>query len=126
MQTESQRFSRFLIAALVLSIGLLATSGRSSADRDDPKMFEAAQKDVVALARSIEGGKIAPGQVAAIRNKYELMHVMEVYKPRAKGGLGIRSRGKPDSIELVLISLAHRPLSREQLQAERVELIQKI
>jgi cytochrome c556 len=113
-----------LAAALCWGIWALATTGAVSADADEDKKVKEAQKDVVELAKEVEGGKTDEAKAKAIRKKYdELDHLMYIFKPRDKGGLGFGPKGKGDGIELKIISLGKRALSDEDLKAQRAELI---
>jgi hypothetical protein len=105
--------------ALVLSGALLAT--RAGADEDEAK---AARKDILDVAKALEGGKGVVGKVAAIRKKYEdLEHLMKAYKPREKGGLGIGPPGAGDGIEYKIYNLGKRKLSAAALAKEKNDLI---
>jgi hypothetical protein len=99
-------------AVLVLGIWVMGMAGTAGADADDDKAILAAQKDVVALARDIEKGadaKKVARKAAAIKKKYEdLNHVMQLYKPTPKKGLGVLPKGKGDGIELKIIALTKR------------------
>jgi hypothetical protein len=111
-------------ALLALGIGLLSTAGPAYADEEDDKLIQAAQKDVLDLAKAAENGKLNPAQVQAIRKKYEdLNHIMTGYKPRAKKGIGVGLPSPGDGIEFKLNNLGRRALSKMQLQKEKADLI---
>src|SRR4051812_18537517 len=90
-------------AALLGLFCVLAVQARS-ADEDEAK---AAQKDVLALAERIAKGKaITPDEVKAFAKKHEdLDHVMSVFRPTARKGLGIEAA-------LLDLANARKPLSR--------------
>jgi hypothetical protein len=116
-------------AVLALSIWALSTAGTASADADDDKAIKESQQDVVALAKDIEAGKDAKAiakKAAAIQKKYEdLNHVMQIYKPTPKKGLGVLPRGKGDGIELKIGSLSKRA-AKAQIAKQQKELIFKL
>jgi hypothetical protein len=106
---------------LALGVWLLATGGRAADEDEDLKAAQAAQKDIIALAKSMKGGKLAPAQVEAVKKKHELEHVMYVFKPRDKGGLGVGPKSKADGIEFKLVNLAKRaPKMTDKQKADLV------
>jgi cytochrome c556 len=122
-----RRQARGLASTVALCCGIwaLATASAVYADEEDDKLIKAAQKDVIDLAKGIEGGKVDAAKVKAMRKKYEeLNHIMYIFKPREKGGLGIGPKGPGDGIELKINSLGKRALSPMELKAQRAELIQ--
>jgi hypothetical protein len=95
-------------STLALGVWLLTGGGRGADEDEDEKLARAAQKDIVGLAESLKGGKLTPEQVQAVRKKHELEHIMYVFKPRDKGGLGVGPKGPGDGIEIKFVNLAKR------------------
>ena len=83
-------------AGIVIMGALLALTLWSltaySADDDDKKAIKEAQEAVKKLVESMNGEKgDVKGQVKAIQAKFpDLKNVMWVYKPRSKGGIGMK------------------------------------
>jgi hypothetical protein len=120
------RYARALAGGTVVALGvwLLATAGVGAYGDDEKKQIAAAQKDVVDLAKDIEAGNNGEAKAAAVQKKYdELNTVMQIYKPRAKGGLGIGPPSKGDGIELKIINMGKRAMSPATLRKESGELI---
>ena len=110
-------------SALALGVWLLASGGRAADEDEDEKAAKAAQKDIVELAGSMKDGKLNPAQVQAVRKKHELEHIMYVFKPREKGGLGVGPKGPGDGIEFKLINLGKRAPAKMALQKQKDDLI---
>jgi hypothetical protein len=89
-----------LTAVLVLSIAAAAQGPAL------PAPVGPAQKDIVDLAKAIENGKDISKKVAAIQAKFGLDDIMELYKPRSKGGLGFGPEGM--SIEAKLNAIGSK------------------
>jgi hypothetical protein len=123
-------------AVLALSIWALGTGPAIKADEDDDKAIKESQKDVVALAGDIQAkkdGKVIAKKVAAIRKKYDdLNHIMQIYKPRGRKGLGIGPKGKSDGIEFKIGYLAKGKtdgktrLTAQNLKAQEKDLLLKV
>lgn len=111
---------RYIIgAALVLGLALVATQSWA-ADEDTLK----AQKDILDVTKEIEAGKDVTAKIAALRKKYDDMeHLMQVYKPRERGGLGVGPKSKGDGIEFKIVNLGKRKLTAGQLEKEKDDLI---
>jgi hypothetical protein len=107
-------------AALALGVWFAGAAGSYSADDKGGKEgpYNAAILGLVA-------GK---GDAAAIANKAELGDVMQAFKPRAKGGLGVGPAAnpvKPDGIEQKFIDLGKRkPLSKPDLAKQKDAIAQ--
>src|SRR5690242_658101 len=84
-----KRRAAITFAGALLALGLWSMTGYSADDDDDKK---AAQQAILKLADSIRGNKgDAKAQAEAIRKKFdELEPIMWVYKPRNKGGVGMK------------------------------------
>lgn len=109
------------VRGLALVVGLcLALVVVARADEDAAK----AQKDILDLAKDLEGGKDVAAKVASIKKKYEdLNTLMHAYKPRGKGGIGVGPKGPGDGIELKIINLGKRALSKAALEKEKDDLV---
>jgi hypothetical protein len=118
------QFVRGLVmgGVLALGIGALTLNSRAYADDDDKEIKEA-QDAIVALAKDIEDGKPATAKVAAIKKKFDdLGTIMQVYKPRAKKGLGFGPTG--EGIEAKLNSIGGKKgISKADLTKFEKELI---
>jgi cytochrome c556 len=109
-------------ALLVVSIGLLATNNAAGADDEDDKQIKAARKEILALAKEIENGKVDAKRAQAIRKKYaELNHLMIGFKPRDKNGIGYGPKG--EAIDSKLNSLGKRALAKDTLDKEAAALV---
>ena len=84
-----KRRAAITFAGSLLALGLWSMTGYSADDDDDKK---AAQQAILKLTESIRGNKgDVKAQAAAIRKKFdELEPIMWVYKPRNKGGVGMK------------------------------------
>jgi hypothetical protein len=111
-------------AVLFVSVCLLATSGPAWADEDDEKI-QGAQKDIILLAKAIKEGKVNPAAADVIKKKYDLEHVMYVFKPKDKKGPGWDPASKEpgNGIEFKYINLGKRALSKMQLTNQKANLI---
>jgi cytochrome c556 len=100
-------------AAVLLALGLWSMTAYSADDDDDKQAIKDAQKEVIKLMDSMNGNKgNVKAQAAAIHKKFsELKHVMWVYKPRNKGGIGMGPKG--DSIELEVAKIGN-PRAKEK------------
>jgi cytochrome c556 len=108
-------------ALLALAIGFLAASSSQCADDEDEKEIKAAQDAVVKLS----GMKHDEAQKAAeaMAKKHDLGHVMYIFKPRDKKGIGVGPKGKGDGIELKLNSLSKRALAKMELAKQSNDLV---
>jgi hypothetical protein len=108
--------------ALMLGLAMVAIQARAADDEDEDA--KKARADILAVVKELEAGKDVAAKVDAIRKKYEdLEHLMKVYKPREKNGLGIGPKGKGDSIEFKIINMGKRKMSAGALAKEKAELI---
>lgn len=98
-----KRRAAILFTGALLALGLWAITAYS-ADEDDEK--KAAQQAILKLAESIRGNQgDAKAQAAAIKKKFdELEPLMWVYKPRSKGGIGMKKDGAGYENELSRLS----------------------
>jgi hypothetical protein len=92
----------FAGALLALTLWSLTGTGYGSDDDEDKKLNKEAQQAVLKLMDSMNGGKgDIKGQAEAIHKKFsELKHVMWVYKPRNKGGIGMGKDGTSIETEI--------------------------
>src|SRR3954468_8119900 len=89
------RFACTLGFGLVLAegLGFLVGPYASGAD-DDEKAIKEAQKDLLDLAKTLEGGKEDAAKIQQMKKKYEdLAPIMHAYKPSPKGGIGVGPKG---------------------------------
>jgi hypothetical protein len=101
--------------ALSLVVGLTALAGADEVSD--------ARKEIVDLAREVEGGKDVSAKAAALPKKYDdLETVMTIYKTRARGGLGFGPKAAY-GIELKIRDLNKEALSPATLQKESAELL---
>jgi cytochrome c556 len=121
--------TRFWIAASLM-VSLLAVSASAYQDKDkkddeDDKEIKAAQKDVLDLTKDVTGGKADKDiaeKAGKIKKKYEELNtVMHIYKPKAKGGIGVGKNG--EGIELKIIGLGKRKLAGPALTKEKDDLV---
>jgi cytochrome c556 len=122
---------RVTFAGLLLAVGigfLAAGSGLAADDEDKAFLKEAkeAQAMVVQLMTTMEKGGDTKKQLEEMTKKYDqLKPLMYVFKPRAKGGLGVGPEGKADGIELKISALG-KPrggLSPAQIRAQAADLL---
>ena len=105
--------------ALMAAVALMSAPLRAE-DEDAKK----AQKDILALAETLEKGSDGKSAVAAIKKKYEeLNSIMHVYKPSTKGGVGVGAKGANDGIERKIALLARTELSKAKLDKEKAALL---
>lgn len=106
------------VGMMVLAMGVvvLTLSSTYSADDDEKKATREAQQDILNLADGLDkGGNKA--QAEAIHKKYdELKPVMNIFKPRDKGGIGVGPKVKGDGIELRIKAWGKRPPSPTDLK----------
>jgi hypothetical protein len=116
--------------ALALVLGLLAgTSGMSADDEEKkipPEKIKAAQDAVLKLMESKDVKKDAE----AVAKKHELLAVMvAVFKPRAKGGLGVGDKPgaiTPDHIDLKINTMGKMVMPKATLTKELPALIKMV
>jgi cytochrome c556 len=90
-------------AAALLALSFWSMTGYSADDEDDDKKaIKEAQEAVIKLVDSMNGKKAdVKTQVETIHKKFpELKHVMWVYKPRNKGGIGMGKDGASIETEI--------------------------
>jgi hypothetical protein len=109
----------FMGALLALSLWSLTAYSADDED-DDKKAIKDAQEAVLKLMDAMNGGKgDVKGQAQAIHKKFtELKHVMWVYKPRAKGGIGMGKDGTSIETELARIG---NPRSKAKFTAKQMK-----
>jgi len=89
--------------AALLALGLWSMTGFGADDEDeDKKAIKEAQEAVIKLVDAMNGKKgDVKAQAEAIHKKFsELKHVMWVYKPRNKGGIGMGKDGASIETEI--------------------------
>jgi Cytochrome C' len=108
-------------AFLVLAFGVVA-SARSRIAPTDGEI----RGEILKLADAIEKGDDATqGHANEIAKKTELEDVMDLFRLRAKKGLGVGDRPgavTPDGIEALIMNLGKRELRKDQLAAESKDL----
>jgi hypothetical protein len=117
----NRRIIRWGLLGVALGLSALA-SGRDEEGKVDPKKVKAAQEAILELLES--NNLRADAEVLA--KKHDLDAVMvAVFKPRAKGGLGVGKPGTitPDHIDLKLNKMGKDLLTREELAREAPDLI---
>jgi soluble cytochrome b562 len=113
---------------LALGVCLLSAVGLGiAADDKDEKEKKEMTEAVLKLADAVEkGDKDAIQKLTEeIGKKYPLGTVMELFKPRAKGGLGVDSAplaGKVDGIEARIQDLSKKPLTQADLAKQTADL----
>jgi len=111
------------VLTLTVALALVVCSANQAAD-DEKEETKAAQKAIVELAKDADSGNVDAKKAAEIKKKYEdLLTVMNIYKPRDKGGLGVGPAGKGDGIELKLIALGKKAPSKMSLEKEQKDLM---
>jgi cytochrome c556 len=103
-----------MLAGMALALGIWATAapiGQGADDDDKETLKEAkqAQADVLKLMATMDKGGNPSADAAAIKSKFsELKPSMYIFKPRARGGLGIGPMGKRDGIEFKIMDLSSK------------------
>src|SRR4051794_26118450 len=115
------RYAGGMLAGLLLALGiwlLAAPEGRSAEDEEEVKE---AQQVIIKIADG--GGGDAKAQAAALAKKVALENVMTAaFKPRSKGGLGVGPKAKADGIELKIMNLSKRSLTKTDLTNQAKDL----
>jgi hypothetical protein len=120
-------------SGLLLGLGLVLAAGLTMtvrADDDDEKEIKEAQKDILDLTKTVEGGKkndkAVEAKVAAIKKKYgDLEPLMHIYKPKNRGGLGFGPKAT-NGIDLKIRELGKFALNPATLQKESRELTRMV
>ena len=116
---------RWLVAGLVVGMGIVAGSGPSTAADADKELQEAVRKIGSAIEK--KDAAEAKKQAAALAKKTDMEAVMHLFAPRAKGGLGVGPKPNavtPDGIEKKLQDMVKKPLAQAQLEGEAAALQQ--
>ena len=118
---------RWLVAGLVVGMGIVAGSGPSTAADADKELQEAVRKIGSAIEK--KDAAEAKKQAAALAKKTDtdMESVMHLFSPRLKGGLGVGPKAdevKPDGIEKKLQEMVKKPLAQDQLEGEAAALQQ--
>ena len=127
-----QKYARGLsVAAILLALGaffLASAHGRDDDDKEKAKKTEAAKEAVLKLVGDL-GGKDADveKEAADVAAKHEIESVMNQFKPREKGGIGIGAKPgaiMPDAIELKLIALGNpkKLIPKADLTSQKADL----
>jgi cytochrome c556 len=127
-----QKYARGLsVAAILLALGaffLAAAHGRDDDDKEKAKKTEAAKEAVLKLVGDMSGtnGDVKK-EAADIAAKHDIEFVMNQFKPREKGGLGVGAKPgaiTPDAIELKLIALGNpkKMISKADLASQKADL----
>jgi len=116
-------------AASVLALGGLflapAARGRDDDDKEAAMKTAAARDAVLKLVGDLGNEDAARKEAADIAKKHDIKYVMNQFKPRDKGGLGVGPKpgaAAQDSIELELLALAKKPLGPGALAAQQGDL----
>jgi hypothetical protein len=105
---------KYVACAVVLCLAAMLAGADEVSD---------ARKEIVDLARDVEGGKDIAAKAAALPKKYDdLETAMTIYKPRSRGGLGFGPKASY-GLELKIRDLNREALSQATLQKESAELI---
>lgn len=123
-------------AAVLLALGCLFLAparGRDDDKEEKEKAIKtaAAKEVLLKLVGAIDGGAKEDDvakQAAAIGKMHEIGPVMNQFKPREKGGLGIGDKPDailPDAIELKFIALGNpkKMISKGDLTAQQADLV---
>jgi hypothetical protein len=108
---------------LALGIGLSTAASSQSADEDDAKATKEAQVALLKLIDTMHKGANVKAEAEAIHKQFEeLKPLMNIFKPRDKGGLGVGPKARGDGIELKIISLGKKTLSKGDLDKQQEDL----
>jgi len=116
--------------ALALVVGLLVVTAGNSADDEkvDPKKVKAAQEAILKLLDA--NSKDIKADAKALAKAHNLDAVMvAVFKPRAKGGLGVGSKPgaiTPDHIDLKINTMGKMAMPKATLSKELPDLIKMV
>jgi cytochrome c556 len=112
-----------LFFPLSLGIGLLTITSSSVAQDPDAVKRKAAWDGVLKMVEALAKGD-APGVKAgeAVARKADEVHLMNLFLPSRKGGLGVGGKHTPDGIEAWMIAPARRAPSKTELEAKAAEL----
>jgi cytochrome c556 len=113
----------WLASAVLLAVGVWSLSGGSGTAANGQKLGAAIQK----LADTVAKPDVASARkdAEALAKTIELDSVMDLFKLRAKGGLGVgTSPGAvtPDGIEAKVMAMAKKPLTQQELDAQSAGL----
>jgi hypothetical protein len=111
---------------LAVGIGLLTAASGQSADDEDAKATKDAQVALLKLMDTMHKGGNIKADLEAIKKQFpdELKPLMNIFKPRGKGGLGVGPPGKADGIEMKIINLSSkRALSKADLSKQQNDLL---
>ena len=120
MRIHAMRWS--VCGMLALGLGLLATKTFSADDDEDKKKTAAAREAIIKLSQ----GK---GTAKGVAGKHELDSVMNGFKLRSKGGIGVgdpMDNIKPDGIESKIRALGKTSLAPGALKMEGPALMKMI
>ena len=117
-----KRRAGILFAGAVFALGLWSMTAYSADDDDDKQAIKDAQKAVIKLMDSMNGGKSdVKAQAQAIKKKFdELKPIMYVYKPKKNGGIGFGKDGA--SIETELVRLGGTKSNPKNVAKQKAEL----
>ena len=126
-----QKYARGLsVAAVLLALGafFLATAhGRDDDDKEKIKKTAAAKEAVLKLVGDLGKDADLKKEAAAVAAKHDIEYVMNQFKPRDKGGIGVGAKPGailPDAIELKLIALGNpkKMISKADLASQQADL----
>jgi hypothetical protein len=121
-----QRYTRMMAAGALLGLGLWV-AGQASGRTDEKETKEAILKLIETMKKDPNGAK---KQAEELGKKVDLGEVMNLFKPRAKGGIGFdpKADAKSDGIEKKYQDLAKaRPaVTKQQLQDQAADYARMI
>ena len=126
------KYARFLTgAAALLALGALfltTARGRDDDDKEKAMKTAAAKEAVLKLAGDLSGKEDdVKKEAAAVAAQNDIEFVMNQFKPRDKGGLGVGpapGTTKYDGIETELLLLGKKALPQKDLAAQQAALVQ--
>jgi hypothetical protein len=119
---------RMVVVGALLAGGiwfLAASAGSRAADDEDKKAVKEAQDAIVKLTDTMVKGKgNTKAEAEAIRKKFDdLKPIMYIFKPRAKGGIGVGPKGPRDGIEFRFQDLGKKSSAAAQIAKQKEDLI---
>lgn len=112
-------------AGTLLALSLWSLTAYSADDDEDKQAIKEAQQAVIKLMESMNGAKggAVKAQAEAIKKKFEeLKPVMWVYKPRNKGGIGMKD-GSSIETEINRLTSTKARLNDKKVAAMKEDLI---
>ena len=115
-----RKYTRVMAAGALLGLGLWIASQAANGRTDEKETKEAVQKLIETMKKDPAAAK---KQAEEIAKKADLEDVMNLFKPRAKGGLGFNPKddAKKDGIELKLQAIAKTAPAKMVLQNQAAD-----